>query len=289
MKVCGFSFVRNAEKFSYPVVESVQSILPLCDKFLMNVGNSEDGTLDMIRSIRSDKIEIIESTWDESTRRNGEVLSQETNKAFDHLPDDCDWAFYIQADEVVHEKHHKAIRGSMERWLEDPEVEGLLFNYLHFYGSYDYNADSRSWYRNEIRIIRNNKEIRSYKDAQGFRIGGRKLKVKPAGASIYHYGWVRPPEIMQEKHVSFNKLYHSDQWVDRKVNHTKLFDYSSVESIKPFKGTHPKVMGERIGKVNWEVEFDENKKSFKATDRILYWIEKRTGKRLFEYQNYRLI
>ncbi len=281
--------MRNAEKFSYPVVESVQSILPLCDKFLMNVGNSEDGTLDMIRSIRSDKIEIIESTWDESTRRNGEVLSQETNKAFDHLPDDCDWAFYIQADEVVHEKHHKAIRGSMERWLEDPEVEGLLFNYLHFYGSYDYNADSRSWYRNEIRIIRNNKEIRSYKDAQGFRIGGRKLKVKPAGASIYHYGWVRPPEIMQEKHVSFNKLYHSDQWVDRKVNHTKLFDYSSVESIKPFKGTHPKVMGERIGKVNWEVEFDENKKSFKATDRILYWIEKRTGKRLFEYQNYRLI
>ena len=156
MKVCGFSFVRNAEKFSYPVVESVQSILPVCDKFIMNVGNSEDRTMELIRSIPSDKIEIIESTWDESTRKNGEVLSQETNKAFKQIPEDYDWAFYIQADEVVHEKYHDQIRKSMERWLEDTEVEGLLFKYLHFFGSYNYNADSRSWYRNEIRIIRNN-------------------------------------------------------------------------------------------------------------------------------------
>ena len=289
MKVCGFSFVRNAEKFSYPVLESVQSVLPVCDKFIMNVGNSEDGTMDMIRSIPSDKIEIIESQWDDSTRRNGEVLSQETNKAFDHIPDEYDWAFYIQADEVVHEKYHDLIRKSMEKWLKHPEVEGLLFNYLHFFGSFDYNADSRSWYRNEIRIIRNNKKIRSYKDAQGFRIGNRKLRVKPAEAYMYHYGWVRPPEIMQQKHVNFNKLYHSDQWVDRKVNHTKLYDYSNVESIIKFSDSHPEVMKERIRKLNWDIELDENKKSFKTIDRILYWIEQQTGKRLFEYQNYKLI
>ncbi|MFC2112623.1 glycosyltransferase family 2 protein [Bacteroidota bacterium] len=255
----------------------------------MNVGNSEDGTMDMIRSIPSDKIEIIESQWDDSTRRNGEVLSQETNKAFDHIPDEYDWAFYIQADEVVHEKYHDLIRKSMEKWMKHPEVEGLLFNYLHFFGSFDYNADSRSWYRNEIRIIRNNKKIRSYKDAQGFRIGNRKLRVKPAEAYMYHYGWVRPPEIMQQKHVNFNKLYHSDQWVDRKVNHTKLYDYSSVESIIKFSDSHPEVMKERIRKLNWDIELDENKKSFKTVDRILYWIEQQTGKRLFEYQNYKLI
>ncbi len=289
MKVCGFSFIRNAEKFSYPVIESVQSILPVCDKFIMNVGKSEDGTLDMIRSIPSDKIEIVESTWDDTRRRNGAVLSEETNKAFDLIPDEYDWAFYVQADEVVHDRYHGRLRDSMEKWLNSPEVEGLLFNYLHFYGSFDYNADSRSWYRNEIRIIRNKKSIRSYRDAQGFRLNGRKLRVKPAGASMYHYGWVRPPDIMQQKHVSFNKLYHSDQWVDRKVNHTSLFDYSSVESIKRFRGTHPKVMEERINNFNWEARLDENKKSFRTSDRILYWIEQKTGRRLFEYKNYKLI
>lgn len=289
MKVCGFSFVRNAEKFSYPVVEAVQSILPVCDRFIMSVGNSGDGTLDLIKSIPSDKIEIVESTWDESRRSNGEVLSEETNKAFDSIPDEYDWAFYIQADEIVHEKYHKIIRRSMEQWLDHPEIEGLLFKYLHFFGSYDYLADSRSWYRNEIRIIRNNKQIRSYRDAQGFRINNRKLNVKLAGACIYHYGWVRPPEIMQQKHVNFNKLYHSDKWVERKVNHTRLYDYSSVESINRFRDTHPKVMKERIKRLNWDVKLDENKKSFKVTDRILHWIEQKTGKRLFEYQNYKFI
>ena len=177
----------------------------------------------------------------------------------------------------------------MKEWLGHYEVEGLLFDYLHFFGSYDYNADSRSWYRKEIRIVRNDKKIRSYKDAQGFRIKDRKLSVKPANAFMYHYGWVRPPEIMQQKHVNFNKLYHSDEWVDRKVNHTQLYDYSSVESITRFKDTHPKVMQERIQKLNWRVELDENKKSFRTSDRFLYWIEKKTGKRLFEYQNYKLI
>lgn len=289
MKVCGFSFIRNAEKFSYPVVESVLSVLPLCDRFIMNVGNSDDRTLEIIRSIPSDKIEIIESVWDLSKRQNGEVLSDETNKAFDRIPDEYDWAFYIQADEVLHEKYHAGLLDSMEKWKDSPEVEGLLFRYLHFFGSYDYNADSRSWYRNEIRIIRNDKAIRSYKDAQGFRKNGRKLFVKPAGASMYHYGWVRHPEVMQKKHINFNKLYHTDDWVNRKVNHTTLYDYSSVESIVRFSGSHPEVMRDRIARLNWEADLDENKKSFNPADRILYWIERKTGKRLFEYQNYKLI
>ena len=115
----------------------------------------------------------------------------------------------------MHEKYHPAILEAMDKWKDDPLVEGILLKYLHFFGSFDYHADSRSWYRNEIRIIRNTKQIRSYKDAQGFRIDGRKLNVKPVEAYMYHYGWVRPPEVMQKKHVNFNKLYHSDEYVDR--------------------------------------------------------------------------
>ena len=289
MKVCGFSFIRNAVKFSYPAVEAIQSVLPICDRFIISVGNSEDETLDLVRSIPSDKIEIIESVWDDKKKRNGEVLSEETNKVLERIPEEYDWALYIQADEVLHEKYYQNVTRSMEKWLNRPEVEGLLFNYRHFYGSYDYNADSRTWYRKEIRIIRNDRNIRSYKDAQGFRIHNRKLRVKLADAFIYHYGWVRSPEIMQEKNLNFNKLYHREEWVNRKLNHTKLYDYSKVESISRFTDTHPEVMMERIREQDWRVELDENKKSFKLSDRILYWIEQRTGKRLFEYQNYKEI
>ena len=289
MKVCGFSFVRNAVKFSYPVIEAVQSVLPMCDMFIMSVGNSEDDTMKLIQSIDSDKIRIIESVWDDRKRKNGEVLAEETNKVFDQIPEEYDWAFYIQADEVMHEKYHPVLSEAMESWRDHKEVEGILFKYKHFFGSFDYQADSRSWYRNEIRIIRNTKLIRSYKDAQGFRINGRKLNVKPVDAHMYHYGWVRPPEVMQQKHVSFNKLYHSDEFVDRKINHTELYDYSKVDSISRFTGSHPLVMQERIRKLNWKVELDENKKSYNVADRMLHWVEDKTGKRLFEYKNYNLI
>ena len=289
MKVCGFSFVRNAIKFSYPVVEAVQSVLPMCDKFIMSVGNSEDDTMKLIQSIDSDKIQIIESVWDDRKRKNGEVLAGETNKVFDQIPEEYDWAFYIQADEVMHEKYHPVLSEAMESWRDHKEVEGILFKYMHFFGSFDYQADSRSWYRNEIRIIRNNKQIRSYKDAQGFRINGRKLNVKPVDAHMYHYGWVRPPEVMQQKHVSFNKLYHSDEYVNRKINHTELYDYSKVDSISRFTDSHPLVMQDRIRKLNWKVKLDENKKSYNMADRMLHWVEDKTGKRFFEYKNYNLI
>ncbi|MBN3035506.1 MAG: hypothetical protein JW861_07960 [Bacteroidales bacterium] len=245
--------------------------------------------MDLIRSIDSDKLRIVESVWDDHKRKNGEVLAEETNKVFDRIPEDFDWAFYIQADEVMHEKYHPLLSAAMEKWHKRPEVEGILFKYLHFFGSFDYHADSRSWYRNEVRIIRNNKQIRSYRDAQGFRIDGRKLNVKPVDACMYHYGWVRPPEIMQQKHVSFNRLYHSDEWVDRKINHTQLYDYTKVDSISRFNDTHPLVMQERIRKLNWKVELDEHRKSYNLADRMLHWVEDKTGKRLFEYRNYNLI
>lgn len=289
MKVCGISFIRNAIKYSYPAVESIQSALPLCDHFIIGVGQSDDGTLELIKSIPSDKIEIFESVWDDSLNNKGQVLSVETNKALDRIPAGYDWAFYIQADEVLHEKYLSPAREAMEKWLDHPKVEGLLFNYRHFYGSFDYVADSRSWYRREIRIVRNDKNIRSYKDAQGFRIQDRKLNVKQADACMYHYGWVRPPDIMQQKNLNFNKLYHREDWVERRLNHTRVFDYSRVESIRRFKGTHPGVMKERLAGQNWEVRLDEHKKRFNPADRLLYWIERRTGKRLFEYQNYREI
>ena len=194
MKISGFTFVRNAIKFDYPVVEAILSILPICDEIIVAVGNSDDDTLSLIRSINSPKIKIIETVWDDTLRKGGQVLAVETDKALAAVSPDADWCFYIQGDEVVHEQYLPIIKQAMEENLHQKKVEGLLFKYTHFYGSYQYVADSYKWYRREIRVIRNTGKIRSYKDAQGFRtIDNQKLIVKLIDAYVYHYGWVKPP------------------------------------------------------------------------------------------------
>ncbi len=290
MKVCGFTIVRNAIKFDYPVIESIMSVLPMCDKFIVCLGNSEDSTREAIEALKDPKIEIIDSVWDDSLREGGAVLAVETNKAFDAISYDYDWAFYIQADEVVHEKYHDEIRNSMQKYLNDKSVDGLLFHYLHFYGNYKYIANSRKWYRNEIRIIRNNKAIRSYRDAQGFRISGsKKLRTKLMNAYVYHYGWVKNPFNLQEKQKDFNKLWHNDEWIKKMIRDDVFFDFSNIDSLTLFDGTHPKVMNDRIARQDWDFEFDISAKNFDLRSRILHFIEKHTGVRLFEYKNYRMI
>jgi hypothetical protein len=289
MKVSGFTIVRNAIKYDYPIVEAILSILPLCDEMIVAVGNSEDNTLDLIKSIDSPKIKIIENIWDDSLREGGKVLAVETNKAFAEVSKDSDWAFYIQGDEVVHENYLATIKNAMLQYKDVPEVEGLLFKYLHFYGSYDYVANSRQWYRNEIRIIKNDKSIYSYKDAQGFRKNDRKLNVKLIDASIYHYGWVKPPQAQQAKQLTFHKLWHNDQWMQENIPQVDEFDYSSIDSLVNFKGSHPAVIKERILKMNWKFSFDPTKRKVSLKLRLLGFIEKRTGWRVGEYKNYKIV
>lgn len=289
MKVSGFSFVRNALKFDYPIVEAITSILPLCDEFIVAVGKSEDDTLGLVKSINSPKIKIIETVWDDTLREGGRVLAVETDKAYAAISPDSDWCFYIQGDEVVHEKYHENIRKAMLHWKDTKEVEGLLFHYTHFYGSYDFVGDSRKWYRNEIRIVRNDKSIRSFRDAQGFRMNNRLLRVKPVDAYVYHYGWVKPPELQQAKQESFNKMWHDDEWMKKNIPVQPKFDYSQIDSLQLFKGTHPAVMQERINKKNWAFDFDPTQKKFSLKARFLYWLEKMTGWRIGEYKNYRVV
>lgn len=290
MKVAGFSFVRNAIKYDYPIVEAISSVLPVCDEFVIAVGKSEDETLDLIKSINSPKIKIIETVWDDNLRDGGKVLAVETDKALKAISSDCDWAFYIQGDEVVHEKYHDEIRRTMLKWNDNKEVDGLLFNYLHFYGSYDYIADAPNWYRKEIRIIRPNSGIYSYKDAQGFRkMNDKVLNVKQINAFIYHYGWVKKPEIMQQKQENFNKLWHDDDWVEKNVPKRNEFDYSAINSLSAFNESHPIVMKNRIEQSNWKFDFDLSYKKYSMKDKIKLFFENLTGYRIGEYKNYKII
>ena len=223
--------------------EAIRSILPICDEFVVAVGQSDDATLELIQSIDPEKIRIVETVWDESLREGGRVLAIETDKAFKAISEDSDWAFYIQGDEVVHEQYLPVIKAAMEKYVDHKEVDGLLFHYKHFYGSYDYVGASASWYANEIRVIKNDPSIYSYRDAQGFRKGNdEKLNVVPIDAYVYHYGWVKAPQAMQKKQENFNKYWHDDQWVEENVVKAEEFDYAGhVRQLDKFTGTHPQV------------------------------------------------
>lgn len=291
MKVCGFTFIRNAEKFDFPIVEAITSVLHVCDHFVVAVGKSEDGTRKIIEAISPDKITIADTVWDDSLKKGGVVYASETDKAFQAIPTEYDWCFYIQGDEVLHEKYLNEVQRAMQENLQHKKVEGLLFGFRHFFGTYDYVGDCRRWYRNEIRVIRNDKNIRSYRDAQGFRKNGKKLNVVPINAKIYHYGWVRHPKFMQEKVDSVKQFYNgiSDGEAEQKAREQEFNYDANYDALAKFDGTHPKVMQSRIKRLNWPVEVDVTKTNMKLKYRILHKIEKWFGLRLFEYKNYRVV
>ena len=212
MKISGFSMGKNAHKLYYPMRHSVESILPLVDEFVVALGDSDedDVTRSEIEAIGSDKIRIVDTVWDIEKYPRGMEHAHQTDIAMNLCSGD--WLFYLQSDEVVHEKDHENIRKRCEDLLDDHEVEGLLFRYRHFWGDYKHVQDGHCWYRNEIRIVRNIPELHSWESAQSFRkipgfeglnyrqqAGTYKLRVAKVDAEIFHYGWVRPPRVMQNK------------------------------------------------------------------------------------------
>lgn len=289
MKISGFTIIKNAVINDYPIVEAINSILPVVDEMIVLIGDSEDETEALIKSIDSPKIKIFNSVWDPSINKGGKILAVETDKAFALIADDSDWAFYIQADEAVHEKYHAEILKTAQQYKDDTNVDGLVFNYLHFYGSYDYVGDSRKWYNKEVRIIKNDKSISAYRDAQGFRRNGKKLMAKPVNAYVYHYGWVKNPKLMQQKIKNSINLWQENKEALPVLESSDVFDYSEFDSLQKFKGTHPMPMLPRIAKQNWNIELDIKQKKFTAKDRFLYWYEKLTGRRLFTFRNFKIL
>ncbi len=289
MHVTGFTFIKNALLYDYPIVEAITSIIDLCDDFVVAVGDSEDQTLELIKGIHPKKIKIIHTTWNKELKTGGKVLADETNKALKAVSEKADWCFYIQGDELVHERFHPNIKNAMLRHLNDSKIDGLLFDYTHFYGSYDYVGTSSRWYKNEVRIIKNNRGVYSFGDAQGFRkTGNQKLKVAKANAQIYHYGWVKDPKAMQQKQENFHLLWHDQKWLDQNIEKGPVFHYEKhIASLDEFKESHPKVMQKRIAEKNWTFDYDIrfNRTSFK--DRVKQFLKK-VGIDTY-YKNYILV
>ena len=254
MKVSGFSICRNAVKFDYPVVEVIRSALPIVDEFVINVGQSDDGTLDLIRSIESDKIQIVESAWDDSMKKDGLLFSHETNKALARCSGD--WALYLQADEVLHERDYERVLRGLRDNLSDPSVFGFTFRYLHFYG--DYYSCNPWFYHRAVRIVRNDGRIESCGDAVGFWVkadqgylqSAHRDRIRPSGGTIYHYGWVKAPKVLLEKFRYQIARHHGDHpgAEQTAVLAKDEYEFADYHIMKNFSGTHPNVMAGRINR-----------------------------------------
>ena len=294
MTISGFTFVYHALELDYPVVESIKSMLPICDEFIVNVGLPDDGTIDVIRSI-DDKIKIITTPWYPKRIRPGGWRYDQ----FANIPlFTCqgDWIFFLQADEIVHEADLPKIKEATSKYAGDLEVEGILLRYYEFYGSYDFYRTDRIWPEAAVRMVRNGINVYSSNDAQSFYIGERRkmrlLNVADIGAHIYHYGWARHPAMIKKKNVSVGKYWHSKEEISN--NESETFDYYNVNAkyLAAFKGLHPKVMQERIDKCDWV--FDPSKSYYKPTLKSLRYelqsyIERIIGRRLFGPHHYKIV
>jgi glycosyltransferase involved in cell wall biosynthesis len=284
--ISGFTIVRNALKLDFPVEASIRSILPICDEVVVNVGRSEDETLELVRSIGDPRIRIVETEWDMSRRNT--VLGHETLRAMRACRHP--WGVYIQADEVLHERGAAALLDAVRRHDADPQVEGLLVRYLHFYGGFDTIATHRRWYRREVRAVRLDPalDIRPYQGAQGFRVGPehRKIRARLTEAEMFHYGWARPAQALREKRELGKTMY---PWRDASAR-LPLLEW--IPGMQPFRGTHPAVAREWIEARRSDPDRLIAPRRFRLRFIRYYisgWIERMTGVRVFEFRNYELV
>lgn len=317
MRISGFSMVKNATKLYYPITEAIASILPVVDEFVLALGkgDSDDRTREEVEALGSDKIRILDTVWDTETFPRGTENAHQTDIAKSACTGD--WLFYLQADEVVHEKFLPHIEEQCQKHLDDHEVEGFLFNYLHFWGDYWHYIPNHGWYPQEIRIIRNDPDIHSWRSAQSFRRipdfdgysyrqkeGTSKLQVAPLDAYIYHYGWARPPHLMKRKKQALASIHAGNNQEealtnDHHQNPVEEFDYGYIDQLPKFKGSHPKVMNERLEAFNWGDKLkpdnvNKSRKPFKhetIKNRLLTYFEQNVmgGRQFFGHNNWKLL
>jgi hypothetical protein len=290
MKVSGFTFLRNGQKLGYPFVESIRSILPIVDEFVIALGPCDDDTEKMLRGIGDPKIRIIPTQWNERIQPDysvkGFVYGQQKSIALFNCTGD--WAFYLEADEVVHEADLPKIRAAMEKHLDDARIEALVFDYRHFYGNKNTYAWSPGWYRSEVRIIRNT--IPAWGPEGLFFVvldrhkKGRYPRAAHTGATMFHYGWVRSEAQMNLKAASVHKY-----WEEKPAARV---DYSQVDPgvLKLFTGTHPKIVQDWLPKADGLFQADPNHQltSREKKHRRMLKLERWLGVQ-FNKKHYRLI
>ena len=281
----GFTIVRNAVTLDYPIIPAVRSLLDVCDEVIVNVGRSDDGTRELVASLGDPRVRILDTVWDFS--RGSTALAVETDRAMAACRGA--WGLYVQADEVLDERGAEILKQRVGEWDRDARVEGLLVDYLHFYGDFDTLATDRHWYRREVRCVRLGRDVRSYQDAQGFRVGPeeRRVRARATAARMFHYGWARPPAALRRKLAASRDIF--TEVPDRTAAREARGRLDWTPLLRRFTGEHPRAAGDWVAERRDHAGPGVGPRRFRRQHLRLYlsdWIERLTGARVFEYRNY---
>jgi len=288
LRIAGFTLVSHAVRLDFPIVPVIRSLLQVCDEVVVNVGPAEDGTLDRLAEIRDPRMRVIRGAWDPCAA--GRMLAVESNRALASL--DADWAIYLQADEVLHEADAPRLRAALEEACADQRVEGLLFEFLHFYGSFRRLATNRTWIRREVRAVRPGSAVESYAEAQGFRTRptGRRVRARSTGCRVFHYGWARPIAALNAKRELDHALYHArDGRPMRALIPGRL---PRQIGLVPYADSHPAVVQAWIAEREGSLPGDLAPLPWSPRQvqlALLHGLERLTGWRPFEFRNYAMV
>jgi hypothetical protein len=295
MKLSGFTFVRDAVKCEYPAVESISSILPIVDEFVVNIGLPDiDGTVDLIQSIKDPKIKIIQNQWNPNLRTGGYVFAQQTNIALFNCMGK--WAFYLQTDEVIHEEDHSIIMDYVDRYIDDDRVEGLALKQLNFWGDYQTVLSVYpKWERRRCWIVKPHRFILSAGDAARFTVhpkfkeNGRRLRAVEMDARLFHYHGIKSKKGLESKYRSARQYWGEGRVSDQEVDFYKFYPRQFVSE---YQGSHPKVMEDLIRKheskldhssPQWRMELTPTEKKQWRKHKFLQYLPERFAvKRRYE-------
>lgn len=257
MNISAFTLIKNAEKFQFPVIESINSLLPAVDHYLVNVGDSETHDL-LFREFRNEpKVRLITFDWG-GKEKGTSFISEQTNLIMNAIG--TDYAFYLQADEVIHERDLYRIPSFIKECEKEDRL-GITLKYLHFAGDPNHvfktYEDGGDFYDRELRIFRNTGELVSFGDGQSFSsltngyfdprgpqpVLHQKERFLDSDIEVFHYSYLRDRKKLLEKKKYLEEFYKISE-PDRKENIPEDENgyFIDPEKTKEFKGSHPNVM-----------------------------------------------
>lgn len=279
MFISGFTFLRNAVRLDYPFVESIRSILPVCDEFVVALGPCDDDTEAVLRSLHPGKMRIVPCAWNENVARGGYLFAQQANIGLFNCRGT--WAFHLQADEVVHEDGLPELLETAHRHANNPRVDALALRQICFVGDYATSVTQPEHAAgNVVRIVKPHHFVLSRADSAGFTVHpkykerGRKPRAVECDATLFHYVAVRSPEAMRNKRRAEAGLRGHGLFEIDAYEQETCYAETPRSFVGPFEGTHPAVMAERIERFPFSVDLDSPKWRTELNDR-----ERRTLRR----------
>jgi len=209
--------IKNGLVNGYPFWESLLSCCSFADEIVISEGYSRDRTYDALKVFQErhpNKVKLFRTNWDRFRSGCGEVIAKVSSEAISKCS--RQWVYYLQADEIIHEKNIEFIRN-----IPSSKFNSVKFMFAHFIGSWKPLPVGGAAYSSAIRMVRNIPAISMVGD--GWTFQGKIDPICPkelCPMPIFHLGWVFPKNI-DLKNLEQAKIYRNMKAYQDKANQSR--------------------------------------------------------------------